>query len=151
MKTFRIFPLFIVIVAVMALLGSVAHADLTWQTPLGTIGLPLTATEALVGYDGVLKQSIAGFSLPVYTDPKQFVALQVGAVAPWQTNGATIQPYLALGHDLAREIPFLAEYKSFHINAFGRYDPSIGRAGAGIGVSYGFGGGTLTAPATTTP
>lgn len=120
---------------------------LVWQTPYGTFGLPITATEALIAYDGINKQAIAGFSVPVYTDPKGILALQIGAVAPWQTNEASIQPYVAAGHDIAREIPFLAQYQSFHLNVVGRYDTGNGRPGVGIGVSYGFAGGTLT-PAT---
>jgi hypothetical protein len=127
-----------------------ACADtLQWQTPMGTFGLPFTATESLLAYDGINKVAVAGFSLPVYTDPKGIVALQLGAVAGWQTNEALVQPYVALGHDIAREIPFLAQYNSFHLNLFGRWDSGNGKAGAGVGVSYGFGGGTLTAPPTT--
>jgi len=117
-----------------------AAADtLQWQTPVGLINLNLTTTEALMGYDAVLKQAVGGVSLPVYSDPKQIVALQLGAVAPWPVgNQATIQPYIALGHDLAREIPGLAQLKTVHLNAFGRYDPGQGKAGAGISFSYSF-------------
>lgn len=122
---------------------AVAHADLAWVTPLGIIGLPVTATEALIGYDAVLKQSIGGFSLPVYTDPKGFVALQVGAVAPWQTNGPTIEPYLGLGHDILKEIPGLSQYKTCHLNVFGRYASNQGKAGLGVSFSYSFAGGEL--------
>lgn len=136
---------------VVVILGFVvfAHADLVWVTPLGTIGIPVKATEALIGYDAVLKQAIGGFSLPVYTDPKGFVALQVGAVAPWQTNGPTIEPYLGLGHDILREIPGLAEYKSCHVNIFGRYASNQGKAGLGVSFSYAFAGGSL--PVTNPP
>lgn len=133
-------PFIIIFAAVFAMLWGImeAHADLTWQTPIGTIGLPLTASQAVVGYDGILKVAIAGFSLPVYTDPKQFVSLQLGAVAPWQTNGASVEPYVALGHDLARELPLLSLYPDLHLNAFGRYDSETGKAGAGISFSYSF-------------
>lgn len=116
-----------------------ADQPLVWQTPLGTFGLPFQASEALIGYDGILKEAIAGFSVPVYQDPIGLLALQIGAIAPWQSNGPTIEPYVAAGHDFAREIPALKEYKSFHINAFGRYSTQQGRAGAGIAVSYSFG------------
>lgn len=117
-------------------LCGIANADLTWQTPIGTIGLPFTATEALIGYDAVLKQSIAGISLPVYTDPKSILSLQVGAVAPWQTNGAGIEPYIGIGHDIIREIPVLQDYQSLHANVFGRYASEQGKAGVGISFSY---------------
>lgn len=75
--------------------ASSVYADMTWDTPYGTIGLPLQSSEALIGYDAVLKQAVAGFSLPVYSDPKKILSLQIGAVAPWQTNGATVEPYVA--------------------------------------------------------
>lgn len=122
----------------LGFLANVSFADLTWETPIGTIGLPLTATEALIGYDAVLKQSIGGISVPIYTDPKKFVALQAGAVAPWQTNGPTIEPYLALGHDILREIPLLSQYQSAHLNVFGRYASNQGKAGLGVSFSYSF-------------
>lgn len=125
-------------------LCAVARADMTWDTPIGTIGLPLTATEALIGYDAVLKQSIGGFSIPVYTDPKRIVSLQVGAVLPWQTNGPTIEPYVAAGHDILREIPGLSQYQSAHLNVFGRYASNQGKAGLGVSFSYSF----VTAPTT---
>lgn len=131
----------------LLLLCGAAHADpLVWQTPVGTFGLPFTATEALIGYDAVVKQAVAGFSVPVWTDPKNIVALQVGAIAPWQNHDATIQPYIAAGHDILRDIPSLAQYKSLHLNIFGRYDTAAGKAGAGIGVSYAFAGGSITNP-----
>ena len=144
-----VFVLAVVVIAILAVLQNVSkvYADqLTWQTPMGTFGLPFTATESLLAYDGINKVAVAGFSLPVYTDPKGIVALQLGAVAGWQTNEALVQPYIALGHDIAREIPFLAQYSSFHLNLFGRWDSGNGKAGAGVGVSYGFGGGSLTTP-----
>lgn len=120
-------------------------ADLTWKTPLGTFGLPFNASEALIGYDVVVKQAVAGVSLPVWTDPKNLVVLQVGAIAPWQTNEATVQPYVAAGHDILRDIPALQGYQSLHLNLFGRYDTGAGKAGLGIGVSYSFAGGSFSA------
>lgn len=117
-----------------------ASADqLQWQVPyFGTVNLNLKSTEALVGYDAVLRQSIAGASLPVWSDPKQIVALQVGAVAPWPTNGAGVEPYIAAGHDFAKEIPGLNDYKTCHLNVFGRYASEQGKAGVGISFSYSF-------------
>lgn len=113
-------------------------ADLTWNTPLGTVGLPLTATEALVGYDAVLKQAVGGVSLPVYSSPQKLLSLQVGAVAPWQTHDATIEPYVAGGLDILREMPVLNNYQSCHLNIFGRYASAQGKAGVGVSFSYSF-------------
>lgn len=121
-----------------------AHADFVWNTPLGIIGLPFSATEALVGYDAVVKQAIAGFSLPVYQDPKSIITLQVGAITPWQQNGPTVQPYVAAGHDILKEIPGLSQYKSAHLNVFGRWDTDQGKAGAGLSFSYAFAGGSIS-------
>lgn len=144
-------PLIIIFVAIMAAIWATeeAFADMAWKTPIGTIGLPLSATEALVGYDAILKQSIAGMSVPIYTDPKGIMAVQVGAVTAWPGNGATIEPYVAAGHDFAKEIPILAQYKVVHLNVFGRWASEQGKAGLGVSVSYGFGGGSLepTSPA----
>ena len=117
-----------------------AFADtLQWQVPnFGLVNLNLTTTEALVGYDGINRVALAGVSLPVYTDPKGIITLQLGAVSPWQSNEATVQPYIAAGHDIAREIPILAQFKSFHLNVFSRYDSGNGKAGAGASASYSF-------------
>ena len=127
----------------LVLLGSLsgkALADnLQWQIPnFGLVNLNLTTSEALVGYDGIKKVALSGVSLPVYTDPKGIVTLQLGAVSPWQSNEATVQPYIAAGHDIAREIPILAQFKSLHLNVFGRYDSGNGKPGAGISFSYSF-------------
>lgn len=145
-----VFPLFLVFVAAIMIFAlGMGHADpLQWQVPyMGTINVNLNTTEALTGYDGVLKQAVAGLSLPVWTDPKGIVSLQAGAVAPWPTNGSTVEPYIAAGHDILREIPGLNQYNSCHLNIFGRYATSVGKAGAGISFSYAFAGGT-TAPTT---
>lgn len=145
MKRFHL--LWVLIVAGILALGALQEAfstQLVWDTPIGQIGLPFEATEALIGYDAVLKQSIAGFSLPIYTDPKKFISLQLGAVAPWQTNGPTVEPYFAAGHDILREIPGLSQYQSAHLNIFGRWaanesgSSSQGQAGVGISFSYSF-------------
>lgn len=121
-------------------LSVISRADpLQWQVPyVGTVNLNLNTTEALIGYDAVLKQAIGGVSLPVWTDPKGFVSLQVGADAPWQTNGATIEPLILAGHDIAKEIQGLNEFKDLHINIFGRWASESGKAGSGIAISYSF-------------
>lgn len=131
-------------------LAAVAHADpLVWTTPYGTIGLPLTATEILIGYDGILKQSIGGASVPFYSDPKNIITASMGAVAPWpNASGVAIEPYLGIGHDILKEIPYLSTFNSAHLNIFGRYAATQGgKFGAGLSFSYAFGGGSLTAPA----
>jgi hypothetical protein len=138
----KIFPLWIAFVLGIALLGlatTKAFADpLVWQTPYGTIGLPFSATEALLGYGAISREAIAGASLPVYADPKNIIALEVGAVTAWPTNGAAVEPYLAIGHNIAQEIPILAQFKSLHLNAFGRYVSETGKADVGVSVSYAF-------------
>ena len=127
--------------------ASSVYADMTWNTPYGTIGLPLTASEALIGYDAVLKQAVAGFSVPLYTDPKKILSLQIGAVAPWQTNGATIEPYVAGGLDVLRFVPAMDNYQSAHVNIFGRWASEEGKAGLGIAFSYSFAAPTPVTPA----
>jgi hypothetical protein len=129
----------LVVIGMLAIAGvEKAFADLTWQTPLGTIGLPFQATEAVLGYDAILRQSIGGASLPIYTDPKSIVSLQIGAVAAWPNNGASIEPYIALGHDILKEIPSLSQFTNCHVNVFGRYASEQGKAGLGISFSYSF-------------
>lgn len=117
-----------------------ARADnLVWDTPYGRIGLPFQATEAVLGYDAILKQAIGGMSLPVYTDPKSIVSLNVGAVAPWPVgNQATIQPYLSASHNILKEIPTLNQFQSLGVNVFGRYVPGQGKCGLGVSFSYAF-------------
>jgi hypothetical protein len=116
--------------------------NLTWMTPYGTFNLDLQTTEAVLGYDGILRQAIGGASVPVYTDPKGIAALQIGAIAPWpNASGVAVEPYVAVGHDIAKEIPFLAQYHNLHLNAFGRYAATQGgRFGAGASIAYSFGG-----------
>lgn len=139
------------LVAVLILAVGFARADqMTWDTPYGTIGLPLNATEILTGYDGILKQAIGGVSVPFYTDPKNIITASVGAVAPWPNRGAFIEPYLGLGHDILKEIPVLNQFTSAHINVFGRYAATQGgKFGAGLSFSYAFMGGALIPPAKT--
>lgn len=133
------FPAFLaVFLTISVMLPIWCDASLTWETPVGTIGVPLEATEALIGYDAVLKQSIAGISLPVYTDPRKLFSLQLGAVAPWQTNGPTIEPYCAGGLDMLKLIPGLSQYQSAHLNVFGRFASQQGKAGVGVSFSYSF-------------
>jgi hypothetical protein len=130
-----------------------AYADiLQWDTPVGNFNLNLTTTEALIGYDAILKQTIGGASLPVYQDPKGIVTLQIGAVGAWPTNAAGVEPYIAAGHDILREIPYLSQFNSCHLNIFGRYATPQGKAGAGVSFSYAFAmPSTTTAPPAPTP
>ena len=138
-------PVFIVVVAVIAILAILqnvckVYADtLVWQVPnFGTIDLNLTTSRALVGYDGIIKQAIAGVSLPVYSDPKGIVTFQIGADAPWQTNGATVEPLIMAGHNILKEIPYFSQFSAAELNIFGRYSSETGKAGAGIAFSYAF-------------
>lgn len=112
--------------------------DMVWQTPFGTFGLPFQATEAVLGYDAILHQSIAGASLPVYQSLEKLLALQVGVVGAWPNNGAAVEPYVAGGLDVLREIPKLKDFESAHINVFGRYASERGKVGMGVSFSYSF-------------
>lgn len=119
-----------------------AWGDLTWDLGnYGTIGLPFQSTEAIIAYDSIGKQALAGASLPVYTSPKNILTLEVGAVAGWQTNGAVVQPLIAVSHDLLPEISQmtgLPAFKSAHLGVFARYDATTGKAGVGPSFSYSF-------------
>jgi hypothetical protein len=117
-----------------------ARADqLVWDTPVGNFNLNLETTESVIGYDAVLKQTIAGVSLPFYTDPKGIITLHVGADAPWQTNGATVEPLIMAGHNILAEIPGLNQFTSAQLNVFGRWSTEQGKAGVGLAFSYSFG------------
>lgn len=135
-------PLFIFAIVIIAILGVIESAfsdPLIWDTGYGTVDLRLQSSESVVGYDGVLKQAIAGIALPVYTDPKGIVTLHLGAGAPWPVgNQSTIQPIVMLGHNLLKEIPGLSQYSNIQLNAFGRWATNRGEAGAGIALSYAF-------------
>jgi hypothetical protein len=74
--------------------------------------------------------------------------VSVGAIAPWpNTSGVAVEPYLAVGHDILKEIPVLNQFQSAHLNIFGRYASTQGgRFGAGISVSYAFLGGSIMPP-----
>lgn len=136
----------LLIVALFLVFGisGICKADqLSWQLPgdIGTIGLPFESTELLYGYDIVLEQSIAGASLPVlklFTGSKYEFEGQVGAVGAWPTDDPAVEPYLALGKDIAPYVPVLQRFKSLHLNGFGRYSISKDSLGAGLSVSYSF-------------
>lgn len=137
----RVLPLFLFVVAGIMLLGALAHADtLQWQTPIGLFNLNLKTTESLVGYDGVLKQALAGVGFPFYTTPKNIVTLKLGADAPWQSKGATVEPMVLAGHNILQDIPAMATYPNLQFNIFGRYASESGKAGAGAALTWSFGG-----------
>lgn len=138
-----ILKLYAVLLAAVALLWPArpAHADqLVWSLPggVGTVGLPFQATEALYGYDFALKQNIVGASLPVLTI-KDIVSGQVGAVGAFASQSLNVQPYLGLGVDILRFVPTLNEFKSLHLNGFGRWATDQGKLGGGLSLSYSFG------------
>lgn len=117
-----------------------AFADnLSWDIPggIGTIGLPFQATEALYGYDIALKQNIVGASLPVL-NIKNTVYGQVGAAGVFGSQSLNVQPYLGIGVDIIRFIPTLNQFKSLHLNGFGRWATDQGKPGAGLSISYSF-------------
>lgn len=135
------------VVLVLCFKAAPLHADaLVWDLPggIGKIGLPFQSTEVIpVGCDGVLKQVITGASLPVL-NIKNTVFGQVGAVGVFGSQSLNAQPYLGLGMDILRYIPVLAQYKSLHLNGFGRWATDQGKLGAGVSISYSFKGGTDT-------
>lgn len=120
---------------------SVCSADqLVWQLPggIGQVGLPFQSTEVLAGYDIALKQTVTGASVPVL-NVKNVVYGQVGAVGVFGSQSLNLQPYLGLGIDVLRFIPTLNQFKSLHLNGFGRYATDQGKFGSGLSVSYSFG------------
>lgn len=131
-----------VFLAMFLMCGVCQASDMSWDLPggIGTIGLPFEATEALMGYDLVLRQAVGGASIPVLTlgKGKWEVVGQVGAVGAWPTDAPAVEPYLAIGKDILPYIPFLKQYKSAHVNGFGRYSTSQGAWGSGFSVSYSF-------------
>lgn len=135
----------LVFVAAMFVIGGLerCYADLTWDTPIGTVGLPLQSTEAVLGFDAILRQSIAGVSVPVWVSPLNLFSAQVGAVGAWPNNGATVEPYVAAGIDILREIPKLQDFSAAHLNVFGRWASEQGKAGLGVSFSYSFAAGPV--------
>jgi hypothetical protein len=151
----KLFPLFVVIVAVLAFLGmGLAHADgLSWAIPggIGTVQLPTSATDILplAGYDFVQKQAITGASCSMLTLLKDFNGY-VGAVGEWQTQSPNVQPYLSIGIDTTKYIPGLSGIANLQVQGFVRYVASTGQhLGSGVAVSYKFGG--STPPVSPTP
>lgn len=136
----------LLILAGLLMLAAYVQADpLQWDIPggIGSIQLPFQSTEVFGGYDGVLNQAVTGVSLPVLTLGKlangyRMVDGQVGAAGAWPAERAAVEPYLALGHDVIQDIPSLAQFKSLHLNGFGRYSPQRGGWGAGGTFSWAF-------------
>lgn len=132
----------VLLIAVFALfpLKPAYAGDLSWDFGYGSIGLPFESTEALLGYDIILEQAIGGASIPVLKlgSGKWEVDGHVGAVGAWPTNSPAVEPYLALGKDIAPYVPVLNQFKSIHLNGFGRYSTTQGKWGSGFSVSYSF-------------
>jgi hypothetical protein len=138
------------IVISIIFLSTMSFAEsLQWQIPnFGLVNLNVDTTEALTGYDAVLKQALAGFDLPLYTCPGDYITLKIGADAPWQNGGgATVEPLILAGHNILGDIPALDAYSNLQLNVFGRWSSETGKAGAGVAFTYSFAGGS----ATTTP
>lgn len=135
---------------------AVAHADagqpLIWNTPYGLFNINPTTSEELIGYDAVLKQAIGGIAQPVYTDPKGIITIRIGGCAPWPVgNQATIQPLIAAGHNLLKELVPSAQAINVQANIFARYVPGNGKAGVGIVFSYAPGGSPMPPSAIIAP
>lgn len=123
---------------------------LQWQLPygIGSVQLPWQSTEVLYGavvpFGGGLTQEIAGASLPlVYlgklANGNSMVDGQVGAVGTWPSDGPTVSPYLALGHNFAKDIPALEDFESLHLNGCMTYLTNKGGWYGGGTISYVFG------------
>lgn len=139
-------PVFVIFVALMAIMACLleAHADgLSWDIPggIGTVQLPTSATDVLplAGYDFVQKQVITGASASLMTLFKEINGY-VGAVGEFQTQAPNVQPYVALGVDVAKYIPGLNQIANLQIQGFCRYVASTNQhLGSGVSVAWKFG------------
>lgn len=151
-------PVIIIFVAIMAAIWAVqeAFADpgqaLVWNTPYGLFNVNPTTSEELIGYDAILKQAVGGIAQPIYTDPKGIITIHLGGVAPWPVgNQATIQPLIAAGHNILKELIPSAQAVNVQMNVFARYVPGNGKAGMGVVASYAPGGAPALPAATVAP
>lgn len=137
----------LVLLAVIALGSHYAHADgLRWEIPggVGVISLPgsFNELEPVLGYDIVLRQTIAGASVPVLTLYREIHGY-VGAIGEYHTQAPNLQPYLAMGINVVRFIPGLNQIKDLTLQGFGRWETSSGGSfeshlGAGFAFGYQF-------------
>jgi len=124
-----------------------AHADgMQWNLPygIGTVQLPTKGEDLLptFGRDFVKQQTIVGVSSSLLTLYKE-VNGYVGVVGEFHSQAPNVQPYLALGADVAKYIPIVNQFKALQVHGFGRYVSSEGGSftehlGAGIAVAYSF-------------
>lgn len=124
---------------------SFTHAEgLQWDLPggIGTIQLPTSGKDIipLVGRDFVLNQTIAGVSASFLTIYREINGYG-GVVGEFHSSTPNIQPYAALGADVAKYIPGLNQFKALQLHGFGRYAASQGGSfrehlGAGLSLAY---------------
>lgn len=119
-------------------MGLSVNADpIQWELPfgVGSVQFPFQTNRMVGGYDLILNKPIGGFSTDVAHFFRIFNA-QVGAVGDPKENA--VQPYLAAGIELSEKLPILSQYTNLSIDAFGRWDTTVGKAGAGFAASYRF-------------
>ncbi len=124
-----------------------SYADgLQWDLPygIGTIQLPTKGEDLLptIGGDFVQRQTIVGVSTSLLTLYKE-VNGYAGVVGEFHSQVPNVQPYLALGADVAKYVPIINQFKALQVHGFGRYVSSEGGSfrqhlGAGIAIAYSF-------------
>lgn len=138
----------VMLLTISVMLPIWSHADgLQWDLPwgVGTVQLPTSGSDIipLIGRDFVRDQTIVGVSASLLTLYKE-VHGYVGCVGEFETQAPNVQPYLALGADVAKYIPILNQFKSLQVHGFGRYATSSGGSnisehlGAGLALAYSF-------------
>lgn len=128
-------------------MSGVAHAgSLQWDLPfgIGTVQLPTQGDDFLptIGGDFVQRQTIVGVSTSLLTLYKE-VNGYAGVVGEFHSQAPNVQPYFALGADVAKYVPIINQFKSLQVHGFGRYVSSEGGSfrehlGAGIALAYSF-------------
>jgi len=137
---------YLLLIALLVSFCGTAKADgLSWNLgSWGTVQLPGSYSDIspLYGYDFIQKQQIVGADATLLTLFKE-VNGYVGAVGAFESQGPNVEPYLALGADVAKYVPVLNQFKSVSVQGFGLYSTSVGgrfdqHLGAGLAVSYSF-------------
>lgn len=116
---------------------------------IGSVQLPWQSTEILYGamkpIKGGIVEQVAGASLPILTLGKlsggyRIIDGSLGGIFAIPNKGAVPDAYGGFGHDIAQDIPFLATYKSLHINGGISYSNAAQGWLWGGTISYALGG-----------